>query len=280
MRGGEMFKRNGLWLSIALMAASGACATSAPSAPQIASAPPAAHARAAPSSRLYSFHCLDGACPAVAGDGNSLIVREIYALSANPATKLADWVAYVVTPATVGPSQSRGWAADPWLPEDETLEPEDYRDANAVLGTDRGHQAPLAAFSGTPHWPSTNFLSNITPQMAPLNQGPWERIEARERELARAGASVHALTGPLFEREMPALPEANEAHAVPSGYWKVVVIEDAAAAFIFDQGTPRGADFCDHEVEISEIETRAHLALFPRRSEPFDALSARLGCTG
>lgn len=274
-----MFEQSRIWLSIALVAATGACATPAPSAPPIASTPSAAYAQEATSSRLYSFHCLDGACPAGAENGNNaLVVREIYALSSNPDTKLADWVAYVVTPATVGPSQSRRWAADPWLPSDETLEPDDYEGANAALGTDRGHQAPLAAFSGTLHWPTTNFLSNITPQMAPLNQGPWERLESRERELASAGANVHVLTGPLFERDMPELPEADEAHAVPSGYWKVVVVEDEAAAFIFDQATPRGADLCAHEVEIGEVATRAGLTLFPNQSQPFDALSGRLGC--
>jgi spore coat-associated protein N len=31
----------------------------------------------------------------------------------------------------------------------ETLEPEDYADANAVLGVDRGHQVPLASFGAT-----------------------------------------------------------------------------------------------------------------------------------
>ena len=33
-----------------------------------------------------------------------------------------------------------------------TLEPADYRVANAALQTDRGHQAPLASFTGTDHW--------------------------------------------------------------------------------------------------------------------------------
>jgi endonuclease G len=264
--------------SLLLAAATAACATGAPSAPANTGAPSSAYELAAAPPRLYSFHCVDGACPAGARGDNALVVREIYALSSNKDTKLADWVAYVVTPSTIGPSQSRSWAADPWLPEDETLEPADYGGANAALGTDRGHQAPLAAFSGTPHWPATNFLSNITPQMAGLNQGPWERLERRERDLALSGAIVHVLTGPLFERDMAPLPGADESHVVPSGYWKVVVVGDEAAAFIFDQSTPRDASICDHAADLGEVQTRTGLTLFPGRIRQFSPLSGRLGC--
>ena len=105
------------------------------------------------------------------------------------------------------------------MPATSTLEPDDYRGANAALQTDRGHQAPLAAFTGTDHWRETNYLSNITPQSSGLNQGPWVRIETAARNLARQNA-IYVMTGPLYEREMPDLPGADEAHQVPSGYWK------------------------------------------------------------
>lgn len=58
-------------------------------------------------------------------------------------------------------------AADPALAPDETLDEDDYDGASAALHVDRGHQAPLAAFSGTPFWGDTNVLSNITPQASP-----------------------------------------------------------------------------------------------------------------
>ena len=114
--------------------------------------------------------CLHG-CPAEVPASNDLVIRDIYILSSNDATKFADWVAYRVTKGTIGPSKSRNWKADPELSDDETLEPNDYRGAHAALNTDRGHQAPLASFSGTPSWESTNYLSNITPQKSALNQG-------------------------------------------------------------------------------------------------------------
>ena len=175
---------------------------------------------------LHTFHCLFG-CPVGAPANDDLIVREISTLSSNPVTKLADWVAYRITPDTIGPSKERIWSVDPWLAPDETLDPGDYAGASATRHVDRGHQAPLAAFSGTPFWLETDILSNITPQSSALNQGPWQRLEAQETALAKsANIGVYVLTGPLFERVMAPLPSGPALQRVPSGYWKVVATED------------------------------------------------------
>lgn len=236
---------------------------------------------AADDARLHTFHCLE-ACPLGAPENDDVVVREIYTLSADPFTKLAVWVAYRITPETIGPSITRRWSADPWLGREETLEPDDYDGASAALGTDRGHQAPLASLSGTPYAADTNLLSNITPQSATLNQGPWQRLEAQERVLARAKrTAVYVLTGPLFERLMPPLPGADERHRVPSGYWKVVATADGQlTAFAFEQETPRGADYCASRLSLDEVELRARLRLFPMRAAPWRELDAPLGCQG
>lgn len=169
---------------------------------------------------LHTFHCLHG-CPMGASSTNDLIVREIYTLSSNDRTKFADWVAYRVTRDTVGRSLGRRWQADPWLGTVETLEPDDYDGAPQALRIDRGHQAPLAAFSGTPFAEDTNILSNITPQSAALNQAPWQYLEAQERDLVTRPLAefpveaVYVLTGPLYERVMPEMPMPGGAQAAP-----------------------------------------------------------------
>ncbi len=216
---------------------------------------------------IHSSQCLQG-CPRGAPATNDLIIREIYILSSNDDTKFADWVAYKVMAATIGPSKARTWKADPLLDDAETLEPEDYKAAHATLHTDRGHQAPLASFTGTPHWKDTNYLSNITPQKSALNQGPWNRLEGKVRDLAKKPTvdAVYVMTGPLYERNMPNLPEADEAHMVPSAYWKIISIEEAGtikvATFYFDQNTARAADFCDHLKTVDEIEQKSGLDFF------------------
>ena len=115
-------------------------------------------------------HCLFG-CPQGTPAANQLIVRSIYALSNDPVTKFADWVAYKVNQNNLtGPKRTRVWKTDPDLDEADTITPSEYAGANAMLGVDRGHQAPLAAFKGHQDWEMTNFLSNITPQSSELNQ--------------------------------------------------------------------------------------------------------------
>ncbi len=208
---------------------------------------------------VHSSLCLYG-CPSGSPVTNDLIIREIYVLSSNDETKFADWVAYKVTKSTIGPTAERKWKADPLLAENETLEPKDYKGAWAALKVDRGHQAPLASFTSTSHWETTNYLSNITPQKSALNQGPWVRLENAVRALAKKPEvnAVFVMTGPLYEREMPALPKADESHRVPSGYWKIIAVKTgkkiATAAFQFTQETARKADYCA-ETFITSIRT-------------------------
>lgn len=216
---------------------------------------------------FFCFHLPYGA-PTGTPDTNILIVREIYALSANRATKFADWVAYRLDSATITGAErtSRNWSADPWLPADATLEPDDYRDAAAKRGSDRGHQAPLGSFKGTDHWRETNYLSNITPQQAALNQGPWNALEDQERQLAQQ-LTVYVITGPLYEQPMPPLPSADEPHTVPSGYWKIIAAPGPGgtlqcSAYIFAQDTPRRAIVREHLCPVDAIERRSGLDFF------------------
>ncbi|MEQ8334845.1 DNA/RNA non-specific endonuclease [Nisaea sp.] len=224
-------------------------------------------------------------CP-VSKTDNRVLSRPSHTLSNNAATKFADWVAYEIVAADIGRSQRRVWRPDPLLPPEETLEPADYKGAHAALKTDRGHQAPLASFTGAPDWETTNYLSNITPQKSALNQGPWKNLEEAVRALAKSGAgAVHVLTGPLYERDMPSLPEADEPHRVPSGYWKIVSLLGGgaveAAGFVLDQETPRDADYCAtaHAVPVPVIARRSGLTFAPGlEGGVVNPLRARLGC--
>ncbi|MGD8717616.1 MAG: DNA/RNA non-specific endonuclease [Candidatus Zixiibacteriota bacterium] len=211
---------------------------------------------------------------------NDMIIRDIYALSSNDETKFADWVAYRLDEETVtGPSIDYDyWKTEPWLDAAETLEAkppadDDYRGARAELGTDRGHQAPLAAFKGTDCWKETFFYSNATPQKKELNQGPWKNLEERVRGLVYAGHVVYVMTGPLYEYgtegEIPKLPHADEPHLIPSAYWKIVAIRPTtdpdsirAAAFIFEQDTPRNDAVLGHLATVAAVEDRSGLIFF------------------
>lgn len=198
---------------------------------------------------------------------NDMIIRDAYALSSNDSTKFADWVCYLMDSTTItGSTKDRKWSADPWLDDAETLEPNDYNDAPKALKIDRGHQAPLASLKGASDWFTTNYLSNITPQKADLNQGVWKNLEDKARDLVPLYGQVWVFTGPLYEREMPKMPKANENHIVPSGYWMIISVFDGdklkTIGFIMDQETPRKSEFKNHLATINDIEKRSKLDFF------------------
>ncbi|MBB3167070.1 DNA/RNA non-specific endonuclease [Simiduia aestuariiviva] len=240
------------------------------------------------SSWVFAGNCVYG-CPT--GKSGQTITRPIYTLHNNSSTKFANWTAYQVTQVTIdGPSRSRYWKADPNISSSATLEPSDYTNAHATLGTDRGHQVPLASFSNTAYWAQTNYLSNITPQSSDLNQGPWVRLETAVRNLARTGQDVYVVTGPLYEWYFGTLPNADESHTIPSGYFKVVITDNngwvEASAFIMEQNTSRSASHCSKEVTVNEVEWRSGLNIMPSLpsyKEPAvegqtGGLSSSLGC--
>ncbi|MCY7293998.1 DNA/RNA non-specific endonuclease [Alteromonas sp. a30] len=237
-------------------------------------------------------NCGTYGCPTGASSSNTVVNRAIYTLSNDRSTKFADWTAYQVKPSTIdGPSRSRTWKADPAISSSYTLEPSDYTDAHAVIGTDRGHQVPLASFSNTSYWADTNYLSNITPQRSELNQGPWVKLENAVRSYVRTGQNVYVITGPLYEYYFATLPRANEGHTVPSGYFKVVATISSggyvnASAFIMQQTSGRSDNYCYKEVTIDEVEQRAGLNIMPSmpsfRESAVETrtggLSSQLGC--
>ena len=232
---------------------------------------------------MHIVHCLAG-CPTGAPESNDMVIREIYALSHNETTKFADWVAYRVTRETIGTSSSldRDYKNDEMLSRDITLETDDYSGAYRALSTDRGHLAPLASFAGTHFWRVTNIISNIAPQKSTLNQGPWADLEGAVRIAAFNEFVVYVITGLIHDPDEDTLilPGAEEDHQVPTGFFKVVAKTNGrVTAFMFDQDTPRNADYCDGIVSFDDVETKTGLTFFPENSVwPTGNMDTDLGC--
>ncbi|MNE22056.1 MULTISPECIES: DNA/RNA non-specific endonuclease [unclassified Pseudomonas] len=206
-------------------------------------------------------------CPS--GGSALTLSREAYTLNNNGSTKFANWTAYKITKATPASGRPRNWRTDPDIPAGETLDPVDYNGASVALSVDRGHQANLASMGGVRDWQTLNYLSNITPQKAALNQGAWARLEDQERKLSKAVGinEVYVITGPLYERFVGSLPGTNKTHTIPSGYWKIIFIgstpaDGLYASFVMDQDTPRTANYCDFQVTIDQIEERSGLTVW------------------
>ncbi len=172
---------------------------------------------------VKSPHCYQSCPEALVGD-QGVVRHGAFTLAPDPETKIAQWVAYKITAATLGDARSRRWRADPALPDADALEPADYQGA-ARAGYDRGHLAPLASLAGTAGWAETNYSSNLAPQLRSLNRGSWARQEAAERRLITHDGyrAVYVVVRPLYERPMPPLPNADETHRVPSGFIKTII---------------------------------------------------------
>jgi len=237
--------------------------------PQVALLSPA-HAQ------VLSVHCPVG-CPTNPED-NDLLFAHLYALSNNPNTKFADWVAYEVNPTNFGATPGRAWSSDPLLSSDRTLEKDDYKGANSSeLKADRGHQAPLASFAGSRYWSELNYLSNITPQHKDLNQGPWKNLEEAVRSASSYKSSLFVITGPLFNQQMPSLPDADEAHQVPAAYFKVIYDKSGnSASFVMSQSSGRKDDFCSKLANSDDMNQLVTFQLPDLKSN--DIVSKRLGC--
>ena len=98
----------------------------------------------------------------------------------------------------------------------------------------------------------------------------WVKLENAVRTLANKPVTdaVYVMTGPLFEREMPVMPKADENHQAPSSYWKIIATERDGvvkiATFLLDQETKRKASFCEERFITSArvIENKSGLNFF------------------
>lgn len=224
-------------------------------------------------------HCLMG-CPQGAAEENHLVLRAIYALSYNTETKSADWVAYRVTPQTVGiaSSLSRQPVADSYV--SDTLTEADFSTAqelNMVLA----QYAPLVSFAGTPYWNDVNYLTNAVARSSNLSRGAWNGLDWAVRNLVNRESEVYVITGPIYEADTDAITlPVDTSHRIPDGFYKIIVTAAGdMAAFRFEQDTSVGIHHCNMRSTIEELEIATGLDFFPDRNRPLtDSLYSSLGC--
>ncbi|EOI8654265.1 DNA/RNA non-specific endonuclease [Campylobacter jejuni] len=107
--------------------------------------------------------------------------------------------------------------------EDDTNIPKKYRTTWSDYknsGYTRGHTAPNASFSFNKAAQNSVFLmSNITPQIAQINNKIWNEIEQRERNLAFKFQSIEVLNLVLYDKEPQYIKNRI---AIPSFYVKII----------------------------------------------------------
>ncbi len=149
-----------------------------------------------------------------------LIDHGVYVLSYNPVKNVPNWVGWALDRSFLGHVRRKNdFRPDPLLPADfYHVIPQDYHDS----GYDRGHLCPSADRQDSPSDNSLTFLmTNIQPQLHELNEGPWEKLEEYERELARRhDAELFIVAGGIFDAEHQTI---GHGVAVPKANFKIVV---------------------------------------------------------
>lgn len=210
-------------------------------------------------------------------DGNAsddfIITRDQYTISYNQNRNTPNWVSYEFDITHFGTSVDRCdcFTHDPALPASFThLTTADYTGAGAFAGygIDRGHMARSFDFtSGSLDNARSYYLSNIIPQAAAVNQGPWKILEDSLGNLARFdGKEVYIIDGVAGNK---GTVKGEGKIVMPAQVWKVAIVVprdrglagitsfndiDDVIAVIMPNDPTINADWKTYKTTVDEIE--------------------------
>jgi DNA/RNA endonuclease G (NUC1) len=184
--------------------------------------------------------------PTDANASDDFIVRRAqYTASYNRIRGTPNWVSYDLEATHFGPEDRCDcFTTDPLLPSSfPSYTTADYTGAGTFhgYGIDRGHLArSFDRTSASLDNATTFYFSNIIPQAADLNQGPWANMENDLGNLARfENKEVYIIAGPAGSKGTI----KNEGKiTIPTSVWKVAVIMPR------DQGLEDVDDVSDLEI--------------------------------
>ncbi|HET7506181.1 MAG TPA: DNA/RNA non-specific endonuclease [Kofleriaceae bacterium] len=162
--------------------------------------------------------------PTSTSDPNSFLsVKSGYVISYNSGRKVPNWVSWELNTSYLG-SVAR---QDDFRPDD-TL-PASLPQASLAdysgSGYDRGHMCPSADRTLTTTANSqTFFLTNMVPQAANNNRGPWADLETEARNIAQTGKELFIISGGTFSATSNSI---GTGVVVPDKTFKVIVVLDA-----------------------------------------------------
>ncbi len=235
-----------------------------------------------------------------------LLQRDEYAVDYNPLRGAANWVSYDLDESHIGDvARCDCYTPDPALPASA---PHVINFDYTGSGYSRGHL--VQSFDRTVTLPdnaSTYLTTNIIPQAAANNTGPWGDFEYYINGRAFAGEEVYVIAGGVWTPDAPTLKDEGKV-AIPSWTWKVAVflgrdetladvhsLDDLEVTAIMTpnrlepgvDGTVDGikGDWESYRVEVDQIEAATGydlLSLLPDELEAqiesgLDGLSAAFG---
>ena len=153
---------------------------------------------------------------------NYLMQRAQFAAGYNDTTRDPNWVSWDLTSADVGTLERSDFIPDPDLPAGfYVVRTEDYNGVGNIR-FDRGHMCPSKDRTATLADNRVVFyMTNIVPQAADNNQGPWADFEDECRRLADLGNELLILAGPggFGTTKIP-----SGLVSIPGFVWKIAVV--------------------------------------------------------
>ncbi|HEX6747488.1 MAG TPA: DNA/RNA non-specific endonuclease [Longimicrobium sp.] len=178
----------------------------------------------APTSAIYRNHVEFGA-PLGVPAGEIVLDKRQYVSGYNPARGGPDWVSW-----NLNASQFSGVPRCDCFSADQTLPAGVYRVVDFDYrngGYDRGHMVQSESRTTTDQENASTFLlTNILPQGAENNQGPWSQFENYLNDLARtSGKEIYVVAGGEYAATPGTLKNEGKV-AIPDYTWKIAVIMD------------------------------------------------------
>lgn len=226
---------------------------------------------------IANGHCFAG-CPDLSESANHLIIRPAYSVYYNPHTKSADWVAYSVSPNSVGIASSLSRQVKPDGFVDQTLAEGDFEEPSDFA---LSRYVPLVDFAGTPFWEDANYSTNFVPRSASLNQGAWYGLSWAIRNAVNRLGELYVVAGPIYRDEPTLLPlPTSKSHRVPDAFFKVVIdAKGNLSAFVLDQLTAVHVHHCDLESDLSKVEQLVGFRILPGlQAKSSESIASSLGC--
>lgn len=149
---------------------------------------------------------------------NFLMSKQQYVQSFNNSHGGPNWVAWHLQASDIGNFPRGDFHVDNSLPSGfKHISKGDYTSS----GFDRGHVCNSKDRTNSRANNDATFLmTNILPQKADNNQGPWARLEDFERSLATSGNELYIYAGAFGENGTIAGGKVN----VPKTFWKIMVV--------------------------------------------------------
>jgi endonuclease G len=180
---------------------------------------------------------------------NFLSVKKGYAMSYDGKLGKANWVAWTLTSTDMGDvPRTNKFKQDDSMPRGFVIvDEQDYK----YTGFDRGHLCNSEDRTSTYFLNEETFLmSNMLPQTPQLNRGPWERLEAYCRKLAKRGQKLVIYAGGIGAKDRL----GSTGVPIPVYCWKVIYTPEKTWCLLFPNGRDLHPNWQTYSVPLAQLE--------------------------